>query len=345
MSPPRLRLAHLPTPLEPAPRLSEELGVEVWIKRDDATGGPEAGNKIRKLEFLLAEAKALGADTVLTCGGIQSNHARATAVAAARLGLAATLFLRVRDLEDDDDGRGIPLDDRVPWTGNLLLDHLVGADARLIRQVTWKSIDACMQRELEALQEAGRRVYAIPAGGSNALGAWGYVAAMEEVATQLEALPFDRFDAVVHACGSGGTAAGIALGAARHGVAERLVAMAVSDSVDWFESTISTICEEARGRWGLPAPVPWTIDDRAMGPAYAESTPDQRAVMRLAARTAGLVLDPVYSGKAMWGLKLAAAAGDLSGRVLFIHTGGLPGLMAQSDVFAADAAGGSPGAG
>lgn len=338
MSPPRLSLAHLPTPLEPAPRLSERLGVELWVKRDDATGGPEAGNKIRKLEYLLADAQAQGADTVMTCGGIQSNHARATAVAAARLGLRCVLFLRVRDLDDDDGGRGVPLDGRVPWVGNVLLDHLVGADVRLIRQETWKTIDACMKAELVRLEAQGRRGYAIPAGGSNAVGAWGYLSAMEEVAAQLEALPFERFDTVVHACGSGGTAAGIAMGLARYGVAERLVAMAVADSVDWYREMIETIVVEARERWPeLPAPAPWAIDDRAMGPAYAVSTAEQREVMRIAAREAGLVLDPVYSGKALWGLEQAARAGDLAGRVLFIHTGGLPGLLAQGDVFAADA--------
>ena len=339
-APPRLRLAHLPTPLEPAPRLSEQLGVELWIKRDDATGGPEAGNKIRKLEFLLADAIEQGADTVLTCGGEQSNHARATAIAAARLGLRCTVFLRVRELEDDDGGRGIPLDDRVPWTGNVLIDHLVGADVRLISQATWTTIDACMQRELASLAERGRKGYAIPAGGSNAVGAWGYLTAMEEVAAQLEELPFDQFDAVVHACGSGGTTAGIALGLARHRVAQRVHAMAVADSIEWYREVIASVVADARSRWpDLAAPAPWSIDARAMGPAYAVSTPAQRDVMRAAARQAGLVLDPVYSGKAMWGLQLAAQAGDLRGRVLFVHTGGLPGLLAQGDVFRKDARG------
>jgi D-cysteine desulfhydrase len=337
---PRLRLAHLPTPLERPRRLGERLGIELWVKRDDATGGAEAGNKIRKLEFLLADALAQGADTVLTCGGVQSNHARATALAAASLGLRCVLYLRVGALDHDEDGRGLAWEPALaPAVGNVLLDRMAGAELRLITPASYARRDELLAVGAAELRRSGARPYVIPEGGSNGLGALGYVEAMAEVRAQLDAglAGHGPFELVVHACGSGGTAAGVALGAARYEVATRACAMAVCDDAPSFEARIGPIIAEARAiDPALPAPVPWSVDARAKGPAYAVATDEQRRRIVEVARLSGLVLDPVYTGKAFCGLWTRCEEGELRGaRVLFLHTGGLPGLLAQAEAMAA----------
>ncbi|HSQ61640.1 MAG TPA: pyridoxal-phosphate dependent enzyme, partial [Polyangiaceae bacterium] len=237
--PARLRFCHLPTPLVHDEKLSSLLGVELWLKRDDCTGGAEAGNKVRKLEFLLAEALATGATHVVTCGGIQSNHARATAILAARLGLGCTLLLRTQGPasgpERDADAATLPR------TGNVLLDRLVGAHIRTITPEQYARRTACMLQVSGELASAGQRAYVIPEGGSNGLGAFGYVEAMREVREQMDLglAGGGPFDAVVHACGSGGTAAGVALGCGVHGVAKRVHAVAVCDDAAYFEHVVA----------------------------------------------------------------------------------------------------------
>lgn len=326
---PRLRLAHLPTPLVHPQRLGAALGLDLWVKRDDATGGPEAGNKIRKLELLFADAVAKGADTVITCGGIQSNHARATAICAAELGLRAVLYLRVADPSATP-----------PLAGNVLLDRLAGAEIRLITPDQYKERDRIMAEAADALRAEGRSAYVIPEGGSNGRGALGYVLAMAEIREQLDRgdAGGGAFDLVVHACGSGGTAAGVALGAARSSVAKEVRAMAVCDDTPTFERIIARIMDEARAIVpSLGDAAKLVVDDSAKGPAYAVSTPEQRAWMVRAARESGLMLDPVYTGKAFAGLAAMAERGELRGaRVLFLHTGGLPGLLAQTETFAGE---------
>lgn len=323
---PRVRLAHLPTPLVSPRRLSARLGIDLWVKRDDATGGAEAGNKIRKLELLLADALTRGADTVITCGGLQSNHARATALCAANLGLRALLYLRTAT-----PSAGAPLE------GNVLLDRLAGAEIRLITPETYRDRDAVMAEAVEAMKRQGRVAYVIPEGGSNGLGSLGYVLAMEEIRAQLDRgeAAGAPFDVIVHACGSGGTAAGVALGAAHHKVGRAVRAMAVCDDAPTFERIIARITTEARAlapEIGEAATL--TVDDTARGPAYAVATEEQRGWIRDVARESGLVLDPVYTGKAFAGLAELATNVELKGaRVLFLHTGGLPGLLAQGSSF------------
>ncbi|HEX3772700.1 MAG TPA: D-cysteine desulfhydrase family protein [Polyangiaceae bacterium] len=331
---PRIALVHGPTPVVKRPGLDAFTGVDLWVKRDDATGGAEAGNKVRKLEFLLGDAVARGADTIITCGGLQSNHARATALSCAALGLRCVLFLRVED----------PRTARLPAAGNVLLDRMAGAEVRLISHGEYAQRGAVMESAAIELRDEGRAPYVVPEGGSSGLGALGYVECMRETAGQMaRGLAGGRapFDVVVHACGSGGTAAGIALGAARHGVARSVRAMAVSDDAAYFERVVMRVMGEARA-WDptLGEPVPLVVDDAARGPAYAVSTPEQRRTIFHVARSGGLVLDPVYSGKAMHGLKAAVDRGDIAGgaRVLFVHTGGLPGLLAQGDGFEAELA-------
>lgn len=326
---PRVALVHGPTPLVKRPALDAWLGVDLWIKRDDASGGAEAGNKVRKLEWLLADALSRGADTIVTCGGLQSNHARATALVSAGLGLRCALVLRTLD----------PQRIALPRVGNVLLDSLAGAEVRLVSVQEYAQRAAVMEELATELRDRGRRPYVIPEGGSNGLGALGYVECMREVAQQIRlglAGPDAPFDAVVHACGSGGTAAGAALGAAYFGVARTVLAIAVCDDAAYFEKMIARIMAEARS-WSpvLTDAADVVVDDASKGPAYAVSSPEQRATIVRVARASGLVLDPVYSGKAMHGLKAAIDRGAVprDARVLFIHTGGLPGLLAQGEDF------------
>lgn len=324
---PRARLAHLPTPLIKVPALDRRLGCDLWIKRDDCTGGAESGNKLRKLELLLARALADRCDTVLTCGGIQSNHARATALACARLGLKCVLFLRMSEPTE-------PL----PLAGNVLLDLFAGAEVRRISVEQYRERDALMAAAARALEARGARPFVIPEGGSNGLGALGYVLAMREVRQQLDVgLAESRtFDVVAHACGSGGTAAGVALGAAKYGVAREVRTFAVCDDRAYFTARIRAIMDEARAlSAGLPVDAPFEVDDRAKGPAYAVATQEQRGFIVDVARMSGLVLDPVYTGKAFFGLAQAIRRGDVpfGARVLFLHTGGLPGLLADPEPF------------
>ncbi len=334
----RLFLVHGPTPIERRPALDELVGAKVWIKRDDATGGAEAGNKVRKLEFLLADALARGAEVVITCGGLQSNHARATALVCARIGLRAVLYLRV-----PDPARAA---NEVDVTGNVLLDRLAGAEICFISPAEYRERGAIMEHARRELEAEGAPAYVVPEGGSNGLGSLGYVEAMREVRQQIdlglcEGLPttagsVPRFDVVAHACGSGGTAAGVALGAARFEGARQAWAFAVCDDREYFDKTISRIVSEARGfDSSLPELEPSTlvIDDRAKGPAYAVMDAEQKHFLAQVARKTGLILDPVYSGKALWGVARAVERGEISAdaNVLFIHTGGLPGLLAQGE--------------
>jgi D-cysteine desulfhydrase len=331
---PRIPLVHGPTPLMKRRALDGLLSIDLWVKRDDATGGAEAGNKVRKLELLLGDAIARGSDTVITCGGLQSNHARATALVCASLGLSCVLLLRVSDPEHT----------KLPLAGNVLLDRLAGAEVRLVSHAEYAQRGAVMESVASELRVRGRRPYVVPEGGSNGLGSLGYVECMREVRRQMDlglaggAAPFDL---VVHACGSGGTAAGVALGAAQWGVAKAVRAMAVCDDAAYFEKTVRRIVDEARAWDGaLGEPAPLMVDDRAKGPAYAVSTHEQRETMIRVARASGLVLDPVYTGKAMHGLRQAVERGEVpaGARVLFLHTGGLPGLLAQGDAFAEELA-------
>lgn len=344
---PRINLVHGPTPIVHIAALDEIVGAEVWVKRDDATAGAEAGNKLRKLELLLADARARGARVVVTCGGLQSNHARATALACARVGLGSILLLRVPDPER---ARARPLE----LEGNVLLDRLAGADVRLISPAEYVERTAMLEQARAESERRGVTAYVVPEGGSNGLGSLGYVEAMREVRRQMELglAGDDRpFDVVAHACGSGGTAAGVGLGAARFGVARETWAFAVCDDRAYFERVIGRIATEARafvpslpeiafgepGRGAASAPgdggARVVVDDRAKGPAYASMDEEQKHLLVRVARATGLVLDPVYTGKAMFGLAKAVERGEIdpAARVLFIHTGGLPGLLAQGE--------------
>ena len=322
-SPARLALAHLPTPIVRYERLDALVGTRLWVKRDDMTAGPEAGNKIRKLEYLLADAVRQQARAVITCGGFQSNHARATALLARRLGLRPVLLLRTTQAEARTAA------------GNAFLDSLCGAEVRTLTPSQYRERNALMQGLAEQLRAAGEPAYVIPEGGSNGLGALGYVDAVAEIRQQLDtsagSLP-QRFGCVAHACGSGGTAAGVALGNALTPVADRCLAFAVCDDRRYFESAIDAMVSDAQGwkptRAVTPAPV--EIFDEFKGPAYGIPSPQQSEFIAEVARQSGLILDPVYTGKALYGL---SRLDDKPQDALFVHTGGLPGLLGAQEHF------------
>jgi D-cysteine desulfhydrase len=318
--PERVRRARLPTPVEPALRLSQKLGVELLIKRDDLTGSSLSGNKIRKLEFLLAEALAQGADTVITCGGEQSNHCRATAIAAAELGLRSTLLLRT------DDPKNPP-----PAEANILLDRLVGADIRWVSREEYKRRAQLFVEAQGQLLALARKAYIIPEGGSNALGSWGYVACVEELAEQLG----DRPLTIVYAAGSGGTGAGILLGIKLLKLPWRAVGINVCDDKDYFVAAIGEIVEQAIAQWKLPLTFDRAeieICDGHVGIGYAKSRPEELETLRDVARAEGLILDPVYTGKAFHGLQqeLARDRKFFGERICFVHTGGIFGLFPKA---------------
>ena len=323
----RLSLCHAPTPIWHSRALDELLGFELWVKRDDMTSGASAGNKLRKLEYLLADALAQGATTVVTCGGQHSNHARATALAAREVGLRPVLLLRTADPKAPPQ-----------LLGNLFLDRLAGAELRFITPEQYRERARLMAELARELTARGERPYSIPEGGSNGLGSLGYVNAVAELAEQQEAgdLPED-LDVLAVACGSGGTAAGVALGLGRFpGVAARALAFAVCDDRAYFEALIAGICAEARTLDpSLPAPGPLDIDDRFKGPAYGVASQEQLDFIVQVARCSGLVLDPSYTGKALFGLSRLSPKPE---RALFVHTGGLPGLLVEPAVMAAAAA-------
>lgn len=313
----KLCLANLPTPLFHHPGLDALVGAEVWVKRDDMTAGAETGNKLRKLEYLLGQALTAGASCVVTCGSAQSNHCRATALAARQLGLGSVLLLR-----------GAPADGEAA-RGNLLLDQLAGAQLHYVSPEQYANRDALMAELAQKLRAAGEVPYIVPEGGSNGLGALGYVDAMAELAEQLrqrQAGAIGAFDTIALACGSGGTAAGVALGAAAFGIAKDVLALAVCDDAAYFERRIAAIMAEARAlRPSLSSQglAPVRVVDQ-----FRDSSPEQLAFIVEVARTCGLVLDPTYTAKALHGLALMERKPS---RLCFIHTGGCPGLLAAAD--------------
>ena len=323
----RLALCHAPTPIWRHSALDELLGFELWVKRDDMTAGASAGNKLRKLEYLLADALSQGATTIITCGGAQSNHARATALTAREVGLRPLLLLRTSHPAEPP-----------PSLGNVFLDRLAGAELRFITPEQYRDRAVLMAQVAAELSARGERPYLIPEGGSNGLGALGYVSATAELRQQQKSgeLP-EGLALVAVACGSGGTAAGLALGLGRFPeVAQRAVAFAVCDDRAYFEALTAGIVDEARALDpSLPKPGPLDIDDRFKGPAYGRASAEQLEFIVRVARTSGLVLEPSYTGKALFGLSRLSPKPT---RALFIHTGGLPGLLAEPAVMAAAAA-------
>ena len=305
---PRVSLGIFPTPIHRLDNISRLLNTQVYIKRDDLTGLGLGGNKVRKLEYLLAEAKRQGAQVVFTTGGAQSNHAMLTAAAAGRLGLRPILVLKQRGV--------------TACLGNQLLERLMGTEVVFVDTDDYADIYAEMDRIGAGL---GVAYYKIPCGGSNALGTLGYVACAKEIAQQGM-----RFDHIVCAEGSGGTMAGLALGVKLFLPGTRVHGMLVDD--DPFDEITPRLMREAAAL--LEADVSITRSDFQLrdmcGPGYAIPSEAGNAAISLMAAREGLFLDPVYTGKAFAGLIAMAEEGAFrpQERVLFVHTGGAGGLFA-----------------
>ena len=304
----KVSLGIFPTPVHKLEGISRLLGTQVYIKRDDMTGLGLGGNKVRKLEYLLAEAKAQGAQIVFTTGGAQSNHAMLTAAACRKMDMEPILILKKRGVTERK--------------GNQLLEHLMGVDVRLMDTDSYADIDAEMDR---VGKELGKPYYKIPCGGSNALGTLGYVDCVRELKEQgLE------FDHIICAEGSGGTMAGLALGAKLHMPGARVTGMMVD--TDPFDQITVRLMQEAAALLGEDMPIGREdFDLRDMcGPGYAIASEEGNAAVTMMAQNEGIFLDPVYTGKAFAGLIAMAKEGAFApdDRVLFVHSGGAGGLFA-----------------
>ncbi|WGL17032.1 D-cysteine desulfhydrase family protein [Microbulbifer bruguierae] len=326
--PPRERLANVPTPLQPLNRITEKYstpygGPQLWIKRDDLTESAMSGNKLRKLEFIVAEAKALGCDTLITCGGEQSNHCRATALAAAKTGLRAHLILR---------GKALFGSDELPADGNLLVDHLAGAAVSVypLREYV-EQLPALFEYWAEHYRQLGGKALCIPTGGSDGLGIWGYIKCAEEVLADCAALNFVP-EHLVCASGSGGTQAGLTLGCQLLGVASAVTGYAVCDDADYFVNKIVADVADWRQRYGQTFGFDKSkiqVTDSFIGPGYALAGPEIYRTIAEAAQLEGILLDPVYTGKAFHGLLEDVRNGKYRGsnHLVFVHTGGQFGVF------------------
>ena len=304
----KVSLGIFPTPVHKLEGISRLLGTRVYIKRDDMTGLGLGGNKVRKLEYLLAEARAQGAQIVFTTGGAQSNHAMLTAAACRKMGMEPILILKKRGVTERK--------------GNQLLEHLMGVDVRFMDTDSYADIDAEMDR---VGKELGKPYYKIPCGGSNALGTLGYVDCVRELKEQGL-----KFDHIICAEGSGGTMAGLALGAKLHMSGARVTGMMVD--TDPFDQITVRLMQEAAALLGKEMPIGREdFDLRDMcGPGYAIASEEGNAAVAMMAENEGIFLDPVYTGKAFAGLIAMAKEGAFApdDRVLFVHSGGAGGLFA-----------------
>jgi len=319
--PRKIDLAHAPTPLQYLRRASEKWGRghRLWVKRDDLTGAALSGNKVRKLEFILAHALDNGYDTLITCGGLQSNHCRATAIAGARCGLAVHLLLRGEEPAEPE--------------GNLLLGHLAGAAVNCYPLKEYlRDIDALFSHWETHYANLGRRALAVPTGGSDGIGAWGYIAACEELLADFRSAGIERAH-VVTATGSGGTQTGLTLGAALHGLPATVWGVNVCDDEAYFLNKVaSDTADWQRRNPGAPrVEVAPRVLDGYVGRGYALA---DTAIFELIAdlcQLEGLVLDPVYTGKAFAGMLSELAEGRFEDcrDIVFVHTGGIFGLFPQ----------------
>jgi L-cysteate sulfo-lyase len=325
---PRLRFAHLPTPLEPMDNLSRHLGgPRIWIKRDDCTGLAGGGNKTRKLEFLMADALAQGADTVITHGATQSNHARQTAAIAPKLGLSCHLILEDRTHSRDPD---------YTHNGNVLLDELFGAHIRHVEAGT--DMNAAMDALAAELEAGDARPYLIPGGGSNPVGALGYVNAAMELTQQANDLGL-WIDRVVHATGSSGTQAGMVAGMV--GLSSRIpvLGVGVSAPAPIQHANVLRLARDTAAKLELAASVTQEhvdVNCDYVGAGYGIPSQGALDAIHLVARHESVLLDPVYSAKAMAGLIDLIHKGALAGdeNIVFLHTGGAQALFAYRAAFA-----------
>lgn len=320
--PSKLSLATTPTPLQCLRRLSHHYGgPRIWVKRDDLTGCLASGNKVRKLEFILSRVIASGGDTVITAGGSQSNHCRAVAVLGAQLGLKVHLLLRI----DDDLERN----------GNLLIDHLCGAQVSYYDRGEFAQLDTLFNYWTNHYRGKGMQPSVIPIGGSNAVGIWGYISAAEELSRDFQEANISP-GKIIHATGSGGTQAGLIVGSLLHQLALSIEGFAVCDNREYFVKKIRTDIDAWQQSYGIGVDVTDSqiiVNESFKGPSYGRANREVFDTIQFVAREEGLVLDPVYSGKAFHGMleELKQGRYDRESDIVFVHTGGIFGLLAQSN--------------
>ena len=325
---PRLFLAHLPTPLEPMPRLSKELGgPEIWIKRDDCTGMSTGGNKTRKLEFLMAEAEAMGADLVMTQGATQSNHARQTAAFASKLGMKCHVLL--------EDRTGYP-DHNYNENGNVLLNHLHGATSE--KFPGGHDMPGAMDKAADEARAGGQTVYVIPGGGSNPTGALGYVNCAMELLQQANERGL-VIDHLVHATGSSGTQAGLVVGLKALNAGIPLLGFGTRAAQEKQEQMVYDLARKTAEKLGCPGVVgreDVRADTGYVGAGYGLPREDTIEAIRMFAELEGILLDPVYSGKGAAGLIDYVRKGRFKKgeRVVFLHTGGSVALFGYDAMLA-----------
>ncbi|MFI3239814.1 MAG: D-cysteine desulfhydrase family protein [Bacteroidales bacterium] len=324
----RYSLANLPTKIEKLERLSNEVKANIYIKRDDQTGSEFSGNKVRKLEYLVTDALAKGCDMLITCGGIQSNHCRATVAVATKLGLKSAVLLRISEEPN--------------VVGNYFLDKLMGGDVKFCtREEYSKQRTEIMESMAAEYAAQGYKPYIIPEGASNAIGSLGYYNCMQEIVEQERELGI-KFDTIVIATGSGGTYTGLYVANELLKLNKRVIGMAVCDDTKYFTDIAEEISAEMLQY--LPSEVTVTplkrenieINDKYVGIGYAISRPEELEFIKKIATMEGVVFDPVYTGKAIYGLynELQDGGNIAQGsNILFIHTGGLYGLFPVSETF------------
>lgn len=324
---PRVRITHGPTPLEFMPRLTEALGgPNLYIKRDDCTGLATGGNKTRKLEFLIADALKHGADTIITQGATQSNHARQTVAIAAKTGLKCEILLEDRTGSKEDNYK---------HSGNVFLDHLYGANVRELPGGT--DMNAAMADLAETLRGKGRKPYIIPGGGSNPIGALGYVVCALEMVDQFNTQGLD-VSCVVHATGSAGTQAGLVVGLEGSRSRIPVLGIGVRAPKEAQETSVYNLATKTAELLGVPGAVA-RESVRAncdyVGSGYGIPTPGMVEAVTMMARLEGILLDPVYSGKGMAGLIDLCRKGNFKkgDNVVFVHTGGSVALFGYMNAF------------
>ena len=324
--PPRLNLAQLPTPIQPLDRLTKKIksGSRIWIKRDDLTGCATSGNKIRKLEFTLAEAQQQGASVIITCGGVQSNHARATAILGAQLGMKVHLLLRGEKTE-------------LTRNGNHFLDLLSGAEISCYpSEIYVPQLQKLVNELCEYYRKQGLKPYFITTGASDGTGVWGYVRACEEIKQQCSELNI-HFDHIVCATGSGGTLAGLTAGEKIHQLDSTVTGFNVCDTAEYFIKKARADLKEWKQKYHIMLDVDalaMCVIDGYVGPGYAKAEKPVYETIKEMAALEGIILDPIYTGKAFFGMLSELKNGRFNDadNILFIHTGGLFGLMADTQI-------------
>lgn len=333
----KMVLANLPTKIQRLSRWSDECGKNIYVKRDDQTGSEWSGNKIRKLEFAVQEALEQGCNLLITCGGIQSNHCRATVAVAAHLGLKAAVLLRISE--------------EPPVEGNYFLDRLMGGDVRFCTRDEYRDHRGDIMQEMaDGYAAQGYKPYIIPEGASFGVGVLGYYFAMKEIVAQEKEMGV-CFDTVLVATGSGGTLAGLQLANLIHGCGKRVIGVCVCDDAAYFQDIAARISRDAlpyliaqgeiseqeASRWATSLkPGDFEFFEEYVGIGYALSRPEELEHIRRMARLEGTVFDPVYTGKATYGMVNELKEGGRlrsSENILFIHTGGLYGLFPISRTF------------